>query len=245
LLGVHGSVPWRWSERKKARPAEAAGLSQIGQLIFNCDVLSFRSAHRQFAGSDQRADQPGRQHHVTAAGRKPAGKLAKLVNRPRVLPLSMATVSAWLKLRASARITFAASSMSPCCSGRSSSNFVKPRDNSLSASDWTSRIVIVFVSAVGLDIGQELLQMRLEVKIGIDRPDTSQIVEAPDDAGCAVIDAAMSSLVIERVPGPKRIRPKMSEGIGSNFGNRLFYGIRIPRYIVQRDMTGMVDHKVL
>ena len=84
--------------------------------------------------------------------------------------------------------------------------------------------------------------MRLEVKIGVDRPDATQIFEAPNDASRAVIDAAMSSLVIERVPGPKRIRPEMSERIGGYFGDRLFRCTWIPRHIAQRNMTGMVDH---
>src|SRR6266481_2304243 len=47
-----------------------------------------------------------------------------------------------------ARITFAASRRSPACSGRSSDSLLKPRLNSRSASDWMSRIVIVFASAM-------------------------------------------------------------------------------------------------
>src|ERR1043165_194741 len=84
--------------------------------------------------------------------------------------------------------------------------------------------------------------MRLEIKIGVDRADASQIVEAPDNACRAVIDAAVPSCVIERVPGPKRIGPEMSERIGSYFGDRFFDCIRIPRHIAQWDMMGMIDH---
>ena len=84
--------------------------------------------------------------------------------------------------------------------------------------------------------------MRLEVKIGVDRLDAPQIVETPDDTGRPIVDAAVSSLVIERVPRPKRIRPEMSERIGGDFGDRLFRCIGIPRHIAQRDMMGMVDH---
>ena len=73
--------------------------------------------------------------------------------------------------------------------------------------------------------------MRLEIKIGVDRADASQIVEAPDDACRAVIDAAVSSRAVEGVPGPKRIRPEMSERIGRYFGDRFFDCIRIPRHI--------------
>ena len=62
--------------------------------------------------------------------------------------------------------------------------------------------------------------MRLEVKISVDRTDATQIFEAPNDASRAVIDTAVSSLIIERVPGPKRIRPEMSERIGGYFGDR-------------------------
>jgi hypothetical protein len=55
----------------------------------------------------------------------------------------------------------------------------------------------------------------------------------------------MSSLVIERVPGPKRIRSEMSERIGGYFGDRLFGCTWIPRQIAQRNMTGMIDHGAL
>src|SRR5713101_1571965 len=47
-----------------------------------------------------------------------------------------------------ARMTLAANRRSPACSGRSSDSLLKPRLDSRSASDWMSRIVIVFASAM-------------------------------------------------------------------------------------------------
>ena len=69
--------------------------------------------------------------------------------------------------------------------------------------------------------------MRFEIKVGVDRPDAPQIFEAPDDACRAVIDAAVSFLVIKRVPGPKRIRPELFERIPRYFGDRLFRRIQL------------------
>jgi hypothetical protein len=72
------------------------------------------------------------------------------------------------------------------------------------------------------------------------------VFEAPDDAGCPEVDAAVASLAtIEGVRSPKPIMPEIIECIGGNFGDRRFRRIRIPGQIAQWDMARMIYHGAL